>query len=379
VASPAIELVDAHATLRVACDALDAAERLYLDTEFEASREGTRLCLIQVSRGETIYLVDALRLSALKPLAAVLSRRQVEWVLHAAAQDVPLLLNELRLTEPPSLFDTQVAWALLSPEYSVSLAYLKYRLLGLRSGKTHQADDWKRRPLPPSQLEYAASDIEHLPAVFAELEEQARRRRREQLVRAASRELAWPQPEPPSVLELGSFRNAWQLDPHSQAGLRFIIDWHNGLDTRARAKAPEPKTLLSIASRMPESASELARIKGVGKRWCAQHGEQFTAQLMRASHQANREDFVPIDPPPYATFEQIRLEAWLGLVRAELCAELMVSPELALPQRIMRRALRAIARTGDPGALLGQLHGWRRQLLAEAYEAVVKQHPPPVG
>jgi ribonuclease D len=379
VTGSALELVDTHATLRAACDALDGAERLYLDTEFEASREGTRLSLIQVSRGATIYLVDALRLGALEPLAAVLTQKQVEWVLHAATQDVQLLLNKLRLSELPPLFDTQVAWALLSPEYSVSLAYLKYRVLGLRTAKAHQADDWKRRPLPPSQLGYAASDIEHLPELCAELDERASRRGRAQLVRAASHELAWPEPEPPSVLELCSFRNAWQLDPHSQAGLRFIIDWYNGLDSRARAEAPETKTLLSIASRMPESATELGRIKGVPRRWCAQHGDHFTGQLMRASQQATTEEFVPIDPPPYATFQQIRLEAWLGLVRAELCAKLEVSPQLALPQRIMRRALHAIARTGDPGALLGQLQGWRKQLLAEAYEAVVKQHPLPVG
>jgi ribonuclease D len=373
-----IRLVETQPALQAACTELAAAKRLYLDTEFEPSRAGASLCLVQVSQGDTIYLIDALRLPAQEPLRAALCQGQKEWVLHAASQDVPLLLHWLGLVDPPSLFDTQVAWALLTPEYSVSLAYLNFRVLGVRTAKAHQTDDWRRRPLPSSQLRYAASDIETLPALREELGRRARARTRELIVLAASRDLARPVSETPARLELSSFRNAWQLDPRSQAGLRFIIDWYNGLDPKARAHAPEPKTLLSIANRMPGREADLARIKGVPRRWCSTHGAWFTRELDRASRQATRDDFVAIEPPPYATFEEIRLEAWLQMIRAELCTRLELAPEMALPGRIMRRGLRAIAYSGNPAALLEQLGDWRRQLLEKAYTDAVQRLPAPL-
>jgi acetyl/propionyl-CoA carboxylase alpha subunit len=86
-----------------------------------------------------------------------------------------LLMSRLRLDARPRVFDTQVAWALVTAEASVSLAYLVFRVLGLRTTKAHQADDWMRRPLPTNQLAYAACDVAHLPELRARLFEAALR------------------------------------------------------------------------------------------------------------------------------------------------------------------------------------------------------------
>jgi ribonuclease D len=377
VSDPAFQVVDRHEALRDACARLADAQRVYLDTEFEARRDGARLCLVQLTAGETIYLIDTLRLHAREPLARLLGAAHVQWVLHAGAQDVPLLLRELELGAPPQLFDTQVAWALLSPEYSVSLAYLQFRVLGIRAAKAHQSDDWQRRPLPQRQLAYAAADVEHLPELRARLGEAATRLGREHLVAEVSQELLWPEPEATPQLSLESFRNAWLLDRESQAGLRFAIDWYNGLSDEERADAPEPKVLLSIANRLPENADDLSRIKGVPRRWCARHGDHFTGRLIRAAERASSDHFVPIDPPPYATFQDIRLDAWLQTVRAEVCAAVQVAPELAFPARLLRPARAAIRERRDACALLDFLGGWRRELLADAYLAQCRRTPLP--
>jgi ribonuclease D len=372
------QLVATRSDLEAAAKTLEAAPVLYVDTEFESNRQERTLCLLQISSGDQVYLVDTLRLKDLGPLEPALARPGVEWVLHAGQQDVDLLIESLRLGQAPVLFDTQVAWALQSPEPSVSLAYLKYKLLGVRSSKGHQTDDWKRRPLPDSQLAYAAEDIEHLPLLRSRLSERARALGRLDIVRAASRDAVWPEPEPPPRVSLDSFRNAWQLDPHSQAGLRFIIDWYNGLDAHGRAAAPEPKALLSIAMRMPETAAELGRIKGVPRRWAEKHGEWIAGRLMRASAEAATSDFVPIDPPPYATFEEIRLDAWLASVRAEVCETLEVAPELALPGKVLRhmRADLLVARHFE--AAIEQLAGWRRDLLMAPLTELARRRPPPL-
>jgi ribonuclease D len=155
------------------------------------------------------------------------------------------------------------------------------------------------------------------------------------------------------------------------------VSWYESLSDSERASAPEPKLLLSIAARLPENASELSRMKGIGRRFVEQHGDSLTGRILNATAEADAADFVAIEPAPYATFRDIRLDAWLGELRAEICAELMVAPELALPARIVRKLREALAR-GSFEAALGALAGWRTQLLGDAFRAYVAAKPPPV-
>src|SRR5262245_35953325 len=127
------ELIDTQAGLERACRELGGPS-VFLDTEFESTRSGAELCLLQLSNGERIFLIDTLRLHALDPLFALLKNAR-EWVLHSGLQDVGLLRSRLGLKDPPPIFDTQVCWALISAEHSVSLAYLVYRVLGVRTAK----------------------------------------------------------------------------------------------------------------------------------------------------------------------------------------------------------------------------------------------------
>src|SRR5690606_35151095 len=99
----------------------------------------------------------------------------VEWVLHAASQDLPSL-REIDLV-PPSIFDTELASRLLGHE-KVGLAAVVSDTLGIDLAKAHSAADWSTRPLPQSWLEYAALDVLHLvdvrDALVEELAEQGK-------------------------------------------------------------------------------------------------------------------------------------------------------------------------------------------------------------
>lgn len=373
-----MQLIERPGDLERVARILRGAPRLYLDTEFESNRSGSRICLLQVTAGDETYLVDTLRLSSLEPLREVFGASETEWVLHAGVQDVQLLVERLEIPMPRALFDTQVAWGLLSAESSVSLAYLRYRVLGERSSKAHQADDWVRRPLSRSQLAYAAADVEDLPKLRQRLGEKAREREREDIVKEASVELLLPAREAPQRLSLDSFRHAWQLEPRQQAALRYVIEWYNDLPPDERPWVPETKTLLAIASRVPESVEALGRIKGVSRPFLQRWGAAFVKALTEAAARARSEDFVPIDPAPYATFEEIRLDAWLGAARAEVCAEVEAAPELLLPGRVLK-AMRNAALAGGSGvAALDGVSGWRRQLIEPAFRRFCQVMPAPL-
>ena len=337
---------------------LEGAPRYYIDTEFESSKRGKQLSLIQVSRGDEIYVIDALAFDSLADLGAVLVAPGCEWVLHAGLQDVELLLADLDEPAPPALFDTQVVWSLTGPEASVSLAFLQFRVLGVRSSKGYQADDWMRRPLPKAQLEYAASDIEHLPALEQALRQRARELGREHVIGDACRELLMPEPPGATLLSFESFRNAWQLDAAGQSALRALIDWHNALGTGELMV--QSRTLLAIASRMPANVRELSRIKGVSPNFCRAHGAQLVSLLQRARDTAPAAE--ALEPLDYASFDDFVREARLGLVRAELCAELRMAPDLALPMALVRRMQQRVKAAADLRAAAVELSGWREAL-----------------
>lgn len=136
-----------------------AAGPVALDTERAGGyRYSQRAYLVQVRRhGAGTSLIDPIDCPDLSDLGAALV--DVEWVLHAASQDLAPLA-ELGMT-PSTLFDTELAGRLLGRP-RVSLAALVESELGVRLAKEHSAVDWSRRPIPTEWLTYAALDVELL-------------------------------------------------------------------------------------------------------------------------------------------------------------------------------------------------------------------------
>ncbi|MGN6245352.1 MAG: HRDC domain-containing protein [Motilibacteraceae bacterium] len=121
-------------------------------------RYGQRAYLVQLRRaGAGTALIDPIACPDLSELGAVLA--DVEWVLHAANQDLPCLA-EVGLV-PRTVFDTELAGRLLGYP-RVGLGAMVETVLGLTLEKGHSAADWSTRPLPEPWLRYAALDVEVL-------------------------------------------------------------------------------------------------------------------------------------------------------------------------------------------------------------------------
>ena len=163
-------------------------------------------------------------------------------------------------------------------------------------------------------------------------------------------------------------------DHRGQAALRYLIDWFNGLPEREREQAPENKTLLSLASRLPTTFADLQRIKGVPRGWSRELGQDLVNGLTRVAAAADGTGFVPIDPPAYATKGELRVDGWLAAARAEICVKLEVAPELALPSRLVK-VLRAHALSHGVASLGDALEGWRRTLLAAPLAEFARHFP----
>lgn len=121
-------------------------------------RYGQSTYLVQLRRaGAGTALIDPIALPDLSSLSEALDG--VEWVLHAASQDLPGLAEQNLV--PSAIFDTELAARILGME-RVGLAAVVAEVLGLGLAKEHSAVDWSTRPLPEEWLRYAALDVEVL-------------------------------------------------------------------------------------------------------------------------------------------------------------------------------------------------------------------------
>ncbi|MEJ6507214.1 MAG: HRDC domain-containing protein [Microbacteriaceae bacterium] len=160
-------LVDNQSDFRLALDdLLSASGPLALDAERASGfRYSSRAYLVQAHRrGSANYLIDPLGVPDLSDITTELG--DLEWILHAAHQDLPSL-REIGV-EPQILFDTELG-ARLAGLPRVGLQGVVEDILGLSLAKEHSAADWSTRPLPEQWLTYAALDVELLPAVRDEI------------------------------------------------------------------------------------------------------------------------------------------------------------------------------------------------------------------
>ena len=152
-------VVDERGVVRAARFLADGTGPVAIDAERASGyRYGQRAYLIQIRReGSGTWLIDPIACPDLAPIAEVITG--VEWILHAANQDLPCLA-EVGL-HPTRLFDTELAGRLIGLP-RVGLAAVVEHYLGLTLAKEHSAVDWSTRPLPEPWLRYAALDVEVL-------------------------------------------------------------------------------------------------------------------------------------------------------------------------------------------------------------------------
>ena len=185
-----------------ACDQLKKSSTLAFDIECEFNRNhyGTHLCLVQVSDGDDIFILDPTTVGNLDPLWEILASEN-EVIVHSPGSDITLL-DKLYNRRPSNLFCTELAARLLGCE-TPSLSYLLGKYFGAQKDGTLTTSDWLQRPLPKEMLKYAALDVAFLHelkgVLVSELKEKGR--------------LQWHKEE---CLEMEKIRYRETINPHLQ-------------------------------------------------------------------------------------------------------------------------------------------------------------------
>ncbi|MEV6594515.1 ribonuclease D [Streptomyces acidicola] len=245
-------------------------------------RYGQRAYLVQLRReGAGTALVDPVACPDLSGLGEAISG--VEWVLHAATQDLPCL-REIGMV-PTRIFDTELAGRLAGfPR--VGLGAMVEGVLGYVLEKGHSAVDWSTRPLPEPWLRYAALDVELLVDLRDALEKELDRQGK----------LEWAQQEfdaiasapPPEPRKDPWRRTSGMHKVRRRRQMAVVRELWESRDRIAQRRDVSPGKVLSDAAiveaalGLPANAQALASLNGFGHRMGRRQLEQWQAAVDRA-------------------------------------------------------------------------------------------------
>ena len=357
-------------------------------------RYSQRAYLVQLRReGAGTALVDPIACPDLSTLAAALEG--VEWVLHAASQDLACLA-EVGMV-PSRVFDTELGGRLAGFE-RVGLGAMVENVLGLRLEKGHSAADWSTRPLPESWLVYAALDVEVLVELRDEIEAVLRDQGKLDWAHEEFEAVRLAVPAPPRVDPWRRTSGMHRLRTRRQlAAVRALWEVRDAM-ARRRDTAPgrilPDSAIVGAVAAAPRSAVDLLELPVFGGRATRRHVDTWFAALQSAAALPEGELPQPVpagDGPPaanrWAERDPVaaRRLARVRAVVAGLAEEHGMPPEnLVQPETVRRLAWSPPVLGEGPDAVEGvraalSAHGarpWQVALVAPGIAAVLPDPAP---
>lgn len=361
-------LLESAAQLSDAKRSWNGKQVLGIDTEFVRERTyRAQLGLVQVSDGETAWLVDPVRLDGLGPLKELLENPGVTKVLHSGSEDLEVLLHSVGALPEP-LVDTQVACAMLGQPLQMGYHATVQWLFGVEVDKEQTRSNWCRRPLTERQLHYAAMDVVLLPkmheTLIAKLAGMGRLDwMREEVQRAQRNARQVVAPEKAYLRVSGMTR----LDPDAMPALRALAAWREQVAEQknlARGFIIADAGLVNLARARPSTRDELQKIEGIHPKALARYTDALLTQIREAAN-----DDRPVHRPAPLDIPQRRLLDKMRDVVQKRARELGVEPALLASRRELERLLRADARGRD---IPERMTGWRQAVVTDDLLALIR-------
>jgi len=360
--------VDSERDLVRAAELLSRATSLAVDTEADSFYHyHHKCCLIQVSDGEAVYLVDPLALKRLEPLGEVLGSRRIVKVLHAAEQDVLYLRRDFGFHMEP-VFDTMIASQLLG-KTGIGLASLLLAYFGVKLDKGSQRDDWSHRPLTERQKSYAAEDVRHLihlsQVLMDELKIVGRLSWAEEEFALVARRAWEPRVFDPEMF--WTIKGARDLPSQDAAVLRELYamrDRRAGEADLSPFRILSDETLLALARKRPVESSDLNGVRGVTPLVRRRIGSDILQAVQAGFEVPEADRPVPPRGRPRrkSAASQARLER-LREWRKTRASELGLDPGVLCPQSTLEALAAAGPAALDRSEEIPGLRAWRVGLI----------------
>jgi ribonuclease D len=359
--------INTNVELQNLCHQLASCSLVALDTEFiRTDTFYPKIALIQLSDGETIWLIDVLAIDDFVPLKQLLESPDTTLIFHACAEDLEVLDHSVNI-QPTHIFDTQVAAGIVNVGYCMGYARLVDSLLDIQLDKQETRSNWLARPLTQRQLDYAEVDVLHLHRLHRLLLKMLNEQDRVKWFEEESQGLF-------SVVERRKsnpdyytrIRGAWRLNPQSLSTLRHLCQWRETI-SRSRdvpkSRIAKDNVLLDIAKQMPESKRQLFDIDDWHHGSVRRYGELILEEI-EASRQKKNDAWAP---QPLSN----SLNTIFKNIRKSL---LKIAEEQKIPQEFLsnKRELEDILRNAQQGnyQLPDRIkQGWRQPWVQSVIES----------
>ncbi|MBL0017594.1 MAG: HRDC domain-containing protein [Bacteroidia bacterium] len=359
------ELVEDAAALEKVIDHLKGFSLLAVDFEGEWNlhRYGLHLCLIQVSDGENIFLIDPVKVGDLDAFLKIMEDPAIEIISHGPQSDI-VLMDYLYGRQPRNVFDTEKAAQLLGYE-NTSLSFLLERHFGIIKNTKVRVSDWNQRPLTETMLNYASKDVEYLhrlkDILTAELQEKGRREWLSEECKELE-DIRYKKKDNPHL----EIQGASKLNERQAFVLKFIYELRDqiakDLDKPAYYIIPNSK-LIDLALDPPPTEADWCEIKGVNPR-IKKYAHDFfhgvaqaqAAELHRDSNNYNDRNFKGLSKTAYFKLVDEKT-ALLEQIRDQIKVEYDIYP--------MILSMRNLKRVAYGEATLNDLKEWQKEILLD--------------
>jgi len=345
---------------------LEEAEKIWMncsilgiDTEFVRERTyRADLGLVQISDGETAWLLDPLAVKSYDPLLRMMENPGILKLLHSGSEDMEVLQNAIGAIPEP-LIDTQIACAMLGQPLQLGYHHALKWLFDVEIDKDQTRSNWCKRPLNERQLHYAAMDVVLLPEMlltlrpkleeagrWSWLEEDVARMRRNAL-EAVDPDYAYMR-----------FSAIGRMDKETLQALKYLARWREQVAkkrNRARGFVISDSTMLQMARVKPSSTAQLRDIDDIHPVALSLY-EGTLLQLISdaAGDQTSVEKFAQLNERQRQQLKDMR-----SIVQSR-STELGVDPALLASRRELEKLIRALA-AGSP--IPERFLGWRKEII----------------
>jgi ribonuclease D len=336
-----------------------------IDTEFQRTDTFFPIPgLYQVLSGERAYLLDPLTISDWTPLLEVLEDPAVVKIMHACSEDLELMRHHFGAV-PRGVFDTQLANAFQSTDYSMSYGNLVESLLGVRLDQHQTRSNWLQRPLTDEQLRYAWEDVHYLPALYQKLSAGLQELEREAWFADVMGDRGRYQPPDPDEYYLG-VKKAWRLDGAELGVLRRLCAWRERKAMaedvpRNRVVWDEHLLEFSRMTRLDEATVHELLPRNVSRRYA---GELVAAHRTSV---AAADELEPLERP--LTQGQSQLSKALRQVARLEAEALQLAHELLARKRDVEACIRHYLANGELSPTYG---GWRHAVVGAQFQALLE-------
>lgn len=355
-------LLSSAAQISRAGKAWRRCEILGLDTEFVRERTYyANIGLVQVSDGNTVWLVDPLVDGAIEPLRALMEDPSIKKVVHSPSEDLEVLLHAIGAVPEP-MIDTQMACALLGQPLQLGYHNAAQWLLDVTIDKDQTRSNWVARPLRQVQLRYAALDVCLLPMMWQLLLDRLQEKDR----------LTWLLEDCDKQLQKArqplDITTAWQrirghgrLDGQGLAILQSLAQWRE-VEARRRNRPRGfviPDTiLLNISRNKITDIDGLEGIEDFHPRAIQRHGKHVIRCVREVVESGRMMDVVK----PMTNSERKQLVKMRSFVQAK-------ATDLGIDSVVLasKRDLEALV-FDDKGEWPERLQGWRKELIGADLE-----------